>query len=151
MRLTLTDFRVGQLVRWSSASRGVWRHRVGVVVAEVPADGRPLDCLPGGAWTVCFRGELLRPEASFLVALQASRRLYHPRLSALLPYEAAGSEPSSRPVRPYARIRRNRALVPVAVAARAWGGRWRRPGLILARLAVLALFAGLLVGLGAIP
>lgn len=84
--MTAPSFSVGDLVRWSSASRGHWRHHSGVVVAVVPAGEPPYMHRPKGArWTWCCDDRSIRRRESYLIALRdgstgTAGRLYRPRV-----------------------------------------------------------------------
>lgn len=85
------SFTVGDLVRWTSSAGGVWRHHVGVIVAEVPPGAMPYDHLPPGRWALRCRDNAARPDASYLVALKRAGgrgggQLYRPRVRNLRHY-----------------------------------------------------------------
>lgn len=68
----VTELKRGDLVRWSSQSRGTHRHHVGVVVLVIPA-GVPIETLlPGLAQRYSLRAMHSargnRPDVSYLVA-----------------------------------------------------------------------------------
>lgn len=86
MAVVVRALAVGDRVRWASATRGVWRHHEGVIVAVVPAGGHAMDSVPDGRWVLRFRPHPApRPQVSYLVAAigvgsrAASGLLYHPR------------------------------------------------------------------------
>lgn len=150
MAVVARQFAVGDLVRWTSASGGVWRHHVGVVVAVVPAGERPRQ--PSGAWARLFaEGAATRPHVSFLVALKRGGHgaglLYWPRVRHLRPY--AGD--TALDVLPSRRVRRARAEAATGRELVVWRPRarprWYRPALVAARAACVVLFGLLVLGL----
>lgn len=92
----IPDLKRGDLVRWSSQSRGVERHHVGVVVLVIPG-GVPIQALLEGLATryslrAMHRAHGSRPERSYLVARTDVRgagkaRLHWPHASLLEPYQ----------------------------------------------------------------
>lgn len=120
MAIVAKPLEVGELVRWTSAGGGVWRHHVGVIVGVVPAGALPRDHLPAGRWALHFRDNAARREASFLVALKdgssrgAAGQLHRPRV-----YQLRRFEEGSDPVIEIRRRRAPRARpgLPVPVAA----------------------------------
>lgn len=97
MAIVAKPFAVGDLVRWTSAGGGVWRHHVGVIVAVVPAGAMPYDHLPAGRWSLHCRDNAPRREVSFLVALKSeggrgAGQLYRPRVHHLRHF-SEGSDP----------------------------------------------------------
>lgn len=99
---TIPELKRGDLVRWSSQSRGTERHHVGVVVLEVPA-GVPIQALTESLATryslrAMHRAFGNRSERSYLVARTDVRgagkaRLHWPHASQLEPYENAPKTP----------------------------------------------------------
>lgn len=94
---TIPELKRGDLVRWSSQSRGTERHHVGVVVLEVPA-GVPIQVLLEGlakrySLRAMHRAHGPRSERSYLVARTDVRgagraRLHWPHASQLQVYDA---------------------------------------------------------------
>lgn len=90
-----TDLKRGDLVRWSSQSRGTQRHHVGIVVLVVPP-GVPIQALLERLATryslrAMHRAHGVRSEPSYLVARTDVRgagkaRLHWPHASLLEPY-----------------------------------------------------------------
>lgn len=127
MAVVAKPFSVGDLVRWTSAAGGVWRHHVGVIVAVVPAGAKPYDHLPAGRWSLHFSGRVTRREASFLVALKSDRgrgagQLYRPRVRHLLHF-TEGSDPVLELRRRRARSVRSGLPVPARLPRVQDGGR----------------------------
>lgn len=89
------EMKRGDLVRWSSQSRGTERHHVGVVVLVIPP-GVPIQTLLDGlgkryGLRAMHRAHGLRSETSYLVARTDVRgagkaRLHWPHASLLEPY-----------------------------------------------------------------
>ena len=97
MAVVAKPFAVGDLVCWTFAGGGGWRHHVGVIVAVVPAGAMPFEHLPPGRWSLHCRDNAPRREASFLIALKSERgrgagQLYRPRVHHLLHF-TEGSDP----------------------------------------------------------
>lgn len=127
MAVVAKPFAVGDLVRWTSAGGGVWRHHVGVIVAVVPAGAMPFEHLPPGRWSLHCRDNAPRREASFLVALKSERgrgagQLYRPRVHHLLHF-TEGSDPVLEVRRRRARNVRPGLPVPVGRPRVEGGGR----------------------------
>lgn len=119
MAIVAKPFAVGDLVRWTSAGGGVWRHHVGVIVAVVPAGAMPYDHLPAGRWSLHCRDNAPRREVSFLVALKSeggrgAGQLYRPRVHHLRHF-SHGTDPVLEVRR--RRRRSERTGLPVVVSA----------------------------------
>lgn len=93
----IPELKKGDLVRWSSQSRGQSRHHVGVVVLVVPA-GMPIQLVTdrlGDRYSLraMHRAHGPRAELSYLVVRTDVRsggraRLHWPHASLLRPYDA---------------------------------------------------------------
>jgi len=75
----MKSIKIGSSVKWTSQSQGYELAKEGVVVAVVPPDTNPVAVAPAGS-KLSMTG-LPRNHESYLV--QAGKRLYWPRVSAL--------------------------------------------------------------------
>jgi len=81
-KVVRAKFSVGDYVQWYSQAGGRGKHKIGRVLAVIPAGQHVLDYLPAGL-SIKYGYGMPRNHESYLVQVGMGIRLYWPRVSQL--------------------------------------------------------------------